>query len=69
MGYVLESFMNGQGGEAVHLYNNVDQNWFMSALISTKYPFDYPFKTDIFCIYSLMGNTEPDIEFSYSLRF
>ena len=31
-GYVLESFMNGQGGgrgEAVHLYNNVDQNWFM----------------------------------------
>ena len=28
-GYVLESFMNGQGvgrGEAVHLYNNVDQN-------------------------------------------
>ena len=29
-GYVLESFMNGGGrGEAVHLYNNVDQNWFM----------------------------------------
>ena len=29
-GYVLESFMNGQvgggRGEAVHLYNNVDQN-------------------------------------------
>ena len=27
-GYVLESFMNGRGGrgEAVHLYNNVDQN-------------------------------------------
>ena len=61
---VPESFMNGQGegrGEAVHLYNNVDQNWFMktfakaklqlcwlakSALISTKYPFDYSFKTD-----------------------
>ena len=28
-GYVLESFINGQRGgmgEAVHLYNNVDQN-------------------------------------------
>ena len=58
--------MNGQGGgrgEAVHLYNNVDQNWFMktfaklsqgkakSALISTKYPFDYPLKTDNLNLY------------------
>ena len=33
------------------------------------YPFDYPFETDNFCMYSLMGNPEPDIEFSYSLRF
>ena len=27
------------------------------------YPFDYPFKTDDFCMYSLMGKTEPDFNF------
>ena len=39
-----------------------------SALISITYPFDYPFKTDIFSMYPLMGKTEPDIDFTYSLR-
>ena len=39
------------------------------ALELSHYPFDYPFETDNSCRYSLMGNQEPDIEFSYSLRF
>ena len=30
---------------------------------------NYPFETDNFCMYSLMGSPEPDIQFSYSLRF
>ena len=33
------------------------------------YPFDYPFETDNFCMYSLMGKTEPDFQYSYSLRY
>ena len=33
------------------------------------YPFDYPFETDNCCMYSLMGKTEPDFQYSYSLRY